>query len=214
MSSRFIPRDKLAAFAPWLMSALDADNVRRHANQAESALATADTSPESNLAREQGFKQGLAVGYQQGYAAGETKAVRQTMRFNQIMDGFESGIAALDESVARDLVQLALEVARQLVRAHIAACEDAVVPVVREALNSIAAIAEQPRLVMHPDDADVVKRELGDELASHRCRIIGDASIARGGVRIEDSKFELDATVATRWQRLVETMGVSDGWLD
>lgn len=213
MSSRFIPRDKLAAFAPWQMSELGANHAHSHVGKSASAPA-GDASPESKLAREQGFKQGLAVGYQQGYAAGETKAARQSLRFNQIMDGFEGGIAALDESVARDLVQLALEVARQVVRTHIAAHEDAIVPVVREALNSIAAIAEQPRLVMHPDDADVVKRELGDELASHRCRIAGDASIARGGVRIEDSKFELDATVATRWQRAIETMGLSDGWLD
>ncbi len=213
MSSRFIPRDKLAAFAPWEISALDAGNGRRFPGNPGRASAAEPASPEEIRAREQGFKQGLAVGYQQGYEAGQAKATRQGEQFRQVLAGLESGIAALDETVARDLVQLALEVARQVVCKHIEVREDAIVPVLREALNSIATIAEQPRLVMHPDDADVVKRELGEELADHRCRISPDPSMARGGVRIEDGKFELDASVATRWQRTVGALGLADDWL-
>jgi flagellar assembly protein FliH len=221
LSSRFIPRDKLAAFAPWQMAALEGQSARRPAARAGNGIGmaaagtdAADCDPQLKEAREQGFRQGLAVGYQQGYDAGEAKAARQGERFRQIMHGFEAGVAALDETVARDLVQLALEVARQVVRHHVEVREDVLVPVLREALNSIAAIAEQPRLIMHPEDADVVKRELGEELADHRCRISPDASMAKGGVRIEDTRFELDASVATRWQRAVATIGLADGWLD
>jgi flagellar assembly protein FliH len=196
------------------MAALDAHGGRRNAGKPGTAGAGEPPSAEQTKSREEGFRQGLAVGYRQGYEAGEAKALRQGERFREIMGGFEAGIAALDETVARDLLQLSLELARQVVRAHISVHEDAIVPVVREALNSIAAIAEQPRLVMNPEDADVVKRELGEELAELRCRIIHDPSIERGGVRIEDSKFELDALLATRWKRSVAALGLDNEWLD
>jgi hypothetical protein len=37
--------------------------------------------------------------------------------------------------------------------------------------------------------------------------------MARGGMRIEDASFELDATVPTRWNRTVASLGFKDDWL-
>jgi len=164
-------------------------------------------------ARDEGFRHGLEVGFAKGHAAGAATAVAYNQQFAAILAGMEKSVAALDETVAAELVKLATELARQMIRSHFAIHPEAIQPVVHEALNSIAAIAQTPLLTLHPDDAELVKRDMSEELLAHRCRIAIDSDMARGGVRIEDSGFEMDATLPTRWSRTLATLGVKDDWL-
>jgi flagellar assembly protein FliH len=206
LSSRFIPRDQLKAVSPWQIASLD--TVRNRGN----------TNPEGNegaagrevsKAREEGFQHGLEVGYSKAEAA----ARRHDQEFNNILAGIAASAKELDESVASEIIDLAVALARQVVRTHVTVNKEAILPVVRESLNSIVDMAQHPRLSMHPEDIDVVKRELSDELIEHCCRLAPDDQIARGGVRIEDATYELDATLATRWNRALASLGLKNEWL-
>ena len=209
MSNRFIPSAQLSAVLPWQMGSLDAQRGKRKTGLVDEVAEMAQASAGINQARDEGFRHGLEVGYAKGHAT----ALRQNQQFSQILAGLQSAVAALDETVAAELVELALGLARQVVCTHIDANQDAILPVVREALNGVIAIAQHPRLVMHPDDAEIVKREMAVELGAHNCRIATDERIARSGVRIEDASFELDATLPTRWNRTLATLGLKDDWL-
>ncbi len=213
MSSRFIPRDQLSAVLPWQLAALDPHCTKRKSGLMDTATETELAGAAVNRARDEGFRHGLEVGYTQGHAACEAKTLRHNQHLTTISAALESAVAALDETVANDLVQLALELARQVVRAHIDTHPETLVPVVREALNSVIAIAKHPRLVMHPDDAQMITREMAVELGVLNCSITPDDHVARGGVRIEDANFELDATLPTRWSRTLATLGLKDDWL-
>jgi flagellar assembly protein FliH len=70
-----------------------------------------------------------------------------------------------------------------------------------------------PRLILHPDDATLVREQLGDQLSQSDWKIHEDAQIKRGGCRIEANGSEIDASMETRWQRIVATIGLEDGWL-
>lgn len=209
MSNRFIPRDQLSAVLPWQLASLDPQRTLRKTGLVGEAAEMEQAGAAINRARDEGFRHGLKV----GYAQGEAKALRHNQQFSQILAGLENAVAALDETVAGHLIELALGLARQVVRTHIDTHHDVIVPVVREALNGVIAIAQYPRLVMHPDDAEIVKREMADELSAHNCRIAPDERMARSGVRIEDASFELDATLPTRWNRTLATLGLKDDWL-
>ncbi len=192
------------------MAALDSTNVKRKNGLVDELADGQQAGSAINKARDEGFRHGLEV----GCAQGEAKALRRNQQFGQIMSEFKNAVAALDETVGADLIELALGLARQVVRTHIDTHPDAIVPVVREALASMIGVAQHPRLVMHPDDAEFVRREMADELATHNCRIAIDERMARSGVRIEDASFELDASLPTRWNRTLATLGLKDDWLD
>jgi flagellar assembly protein FliH len=209
LSNRFIPSAQLSAVLPWQMGSLDAQRGKRKTGLVDEVAEMAQASAGINQARDEGFRHGLEVGYAKGHAT----ALRQNQQFSQILAGLQGAVAALDETVAAELVELALGLARQVVCTHIDANQDAILPVVREALNGVIAIAQHPRLVMHPDDAEIVQRELATELGAHNCRVAPDARMARSGVRIEDASFEVDATLPTRWKRTLASLGLNDDWL-
>ena len=87
------------------------------------------------------------------------------------------------------------------------------IPVVREAIATLNAHSGHPSLVAQPDDAELIRSQLGDQLAHNSWRIIEDATLTQGGCRVELGSSEVDATMETRWRRVLETIGISQEWL-
>ena len=213
-SRRYIPREQLTAVSLWHMAPFDAQGMPRKNGLADDAAEGPDAGTTAKRAHEEGFRHGLEVGLERGKVAGEANALQYNQQFSRIMAGLERAVAGLDQSVADELVKLAVGLARSVIRHHIETCPDAIVPVVREALGGVASFVQHPRLVMHPDDAEIARHDLAEELAAHNCRIASDEQMLRGDVRIDDADFELDATLATRWNRALASLGLNDDWLD
>ena len=226
--SNFIRGDQLAAALPWQLTALDGRRTVRGngrpnslngpnglngngGNGGNGGNARTETAEEAvNRARDEGFRHGLEVGQKQGQAAGEAISLGRNAELDEILGGMRRAVATLDDTIAAELIQLALAVARQVVCNHIEADSGAIVPVVREALHGVVAIVQHPRLAMHPADAEVIQREMAAELLAHNCRVHPDARMTRSSVRIEDAGYELDATLPTRWQRTIAALGLKD----
>jgi flagellar assembly protein FliH len=198
---------------PWRLAALAPGHTRRKNGLIDEAADAALAAGTVNQARDEGFRHGMEVGFAKGLAVNKNNVQQHDQQLAALSAGLGNAVAAIDEIVAKELLELALEIARQVVRTHIELRHDAIVPVIEEALNSVIAMAKHPCLVMHPTDAEIVKAEMADEIRDHNCRIAPDERIERGGVRIEDASFELDATVPTRWARAVATLGLQDDWL-
>jgi len=86
-------------------------------------------------------------------------------------------------------------------------------PVVREAVTVLHPHHGQPLLFVHPDDAALVRSQLGDQLAHSNWRIVEDKALSAGGCRVELGASEVDATLETRWRRVTESIGASQEWL-
>jgi hypothetical protein len=44
--------------------------------------------------------------------------------------------------------------------------------------------------------------------------VVEDGAIERGGCKFQTGASEIDATLETRWRRVVASLGRDDGWLD
>ena len=55
---------------------------------------------------------------------------------------------------------------------------------------------------------------LGEQLAHNGWRIIEDGNITAGGCRVEAGASEVDATLETRWRRVLDAIGTSGEWLE
>lgn len=161
-------------------------------------------------AHEQGRRQGYEEGSKSGYEEGRTKAHEQAQRLALLGDRLENALAQFDSEVGGELMALAVELAREVVRREIQAHPETLLDVVREALEQIPH--QHATLYLNPEDASLVRSYLGDRLAHFGHRILEEASLERGDCKIEAGGSAIDATVATRWRRVLESLGLDDAW--
>ena len=107
---------------------------------------------------------------------------------------------------------LALEIARQMLRQVVSVKPETILAVVQEALTQLPH--HHAAIYLHPLDADLVRRFSGDQLLHAGHRINEDAQLHRGDVIIEANGAQVEATLATRWRRIVETLGSKTPWTD
>ena len=153
-----------------------------------------------------GHREGYARGLADGHAAGLAAVQAQAAQLQALTLSLPGALRGADHDVADDLLALALDLARQLLGQALKAEPQAMLTVVRELLQAEPVLMGMPQLLLHPDDAALVKEHLPDELQAAGWRIRVDATLQRGGCRVLASSGELDATLPTRWERVAAAL--------
>lgn len=190
--------------------------------QAAAAAAAAAQAPAVNVdalvqeARQAGYQDG----YRNGLAALETYKQTQAAQMAAYMSDQVGALAAdfhhrlesLEQQLAGRIAGVALELARQVVRAELKQHPDVVVEVAEQALGALLASARQIVLRLHPEDHAMAQAQLAEMLAARGARLVPDAGIARGGCMVESDIAIVDATVEARWDRAAASMGHHAPW--
>jgi flagellar assembly protein FliH len=111
------------------------------------------------------------------------------------------------------VLELALHLARNMVRTAFEVRPELILPVVREAIDYLPTLQQPALLVLNPEDALIVRGSIGHELDKSGWRIVEDGKLARGGCRIDTASNQIDAQIASRWQRLAHALGRDVQWL-
>lgn len=164
------------------------------------------TAEDIERIHEEARKEGYAAGYDEGTARGRIEA----MHFHGLVEGLEKSLTTLDQEVAEEILAMATELARQMVRHTIAVRPEAVTELLREALGQMPQTHAQIHL--NPEDVEMARAYLGEHMAHAGHRLVEDATISRGGVRIEAAGSQIDATVQTRWRRIMDSLGRNIPW--
>ncbi|MES2369845.1 MAG: flagellar assembly protein FliH [Pseudomonadota bacterium] len=155
-----------------------------------------------------------ADGYAEGLAAGRVEGEQACGRMKQLAESFSSTLDNLDFRLADMVLELALDVARQVVAGELAARPERILDVVNMALKQMAETSREARLLLNPDDAALVRPHLDQVLDKNRLRIVEDVRIVRGGCLIETSQGDLDATLPARWRQVVQVLGSNQNWIE
>ncbi|MEZ5615745.1 MAG: flagellar assembly protein FliH [Rhodocyclaceae bacterium] len=207
MSNVIIPKESLTAWQRWELAGFE---------QKKAAAGTARKAPAGNLPTaddiESIHRDAHKQGYDAGYEEGTARVRMEALRLHTLVEQMEGALGEFDQQVADELLGLAMEIARQVVRQTIAARPAVILEVVREALAQLPH--QHAALYLHPEDASLVRASLGDQLAHLGHRIFEEAALARGGLRLEAGGSHLDASVGSRWRRVLEGIGVGDDWIE
>ena len=155
-----------------------------------------------------------AEGYAEGLAAGRVEGEQACGRIKQLAESFGNTLDNLDFRLADMVLELALDVARQVVAGELAARPERILDVVNLALKQMAETSREARLLLNPEDAVLVRPHLDQVLDKNRLRIVEDVRIVRGGCLIETSQGDLDATLPARWRQVVQVLGSNQSWLE
>jgi flagellar assembly protein FliH len=155
-----------------------------------------------------------AEGYAEGVAAGRVEGEQACGRMKQLAESFGNTLDNFDFRLADMVLELALDVARQVVAGELAARPERILDVVNLALKQMAETSREARLLLNPDDAALVRPHLDQVLDKNRLRIVEDVRIVRGGCLIETAQGDLDATLPGRWRQVVQVLGSNKNWLE
>lgn len=151
-------------------------------------------------------------GRREGEAAGSRKALEQ---FSAAIQGFAQSTVAvagyktqLRREAERELVALALAVARKILRRELSVDPHIVLAVVKACLEELES-AEVYRLRLNPQDVEPVGAWFRQQRRGS-IELIPDASLGRGGALLESSRGQLDARLET--QLLEIERGLADGY--
>lgn len=214
MSSTGIPKEQLSAYQRWEMASFGDDRPNTQQNAAAAAKQAAEEiAQQREQARREGYAQGLEEGRAAGLEQGRTEAVREATRLRQMAEAFRNEVARADESVANDMLDLALDLAKAMLKTALKVHPELVLPIVGEAIRYLPSVQQPALLVLNPLDVPIVAEHMKDELDKAGWRIAEDPQVERGGCRVETASNQVDANAPTRWQRIADALGKQADWL-
>lgn len=172
-------------------------------------------------ARLEGHELGLAAGRAEGYADGEAEALElgkqasavELEHLKTLALEFGGALADADQLIAAEVLELALQLAKGMLKTALQIKPELVLPVVREAIEYLPVLQQPALLMLNPDDAKVVREGIGEEIDKGGWRVVEDASVERGGCKIDTASNQIDAQTSARWQRLTHALGKDVDWL-
>jgi flagellar assembly protein FliH len=174
----------------------------------------ADLAAIREAARTAGYEAGHAAGYADGIDDGQAHAQAALAQITALATSFGQAVAAADDTIAGDVLELALHLARAMLRSALDIKPELVIPVVREAIEYLPVLQQPALLMLNPLDAELVRAGIGEELDKGGWRVVPDPAIARGGCKIDTATNQIDAQAAARWQRLTQALGKNVEWLN
>jgi flagellar assembly protein FliH len=179
------------------------------------------TAAELEALREDARAEGHAEGREEGRAAGHAEALeagRQDVALEMetlraIGATFSQAVTAADETIASDVLDLALHLARSMVRTAFTVRPELIIPIVREAIDYLPVLQQPAILALNPEDIEIVRAALSDELDKGGWRVVADPQVGRGGCKVDTASNQIDAQASARWARLAHALGKNVEWL-
>jgi flagellar assembly protein FliH len=216
--SSFIPSEQIGDASNWTFEPVDQAALRFAAKV--KAQAEAEDRARDGTAHQTGFTEG----YEQGHAHATLEGQRLIQQYidtqgqnaaNHFLSLFKAGQDQIEQSqqaMAKGVLELACELARQVLRRELTTNPNALQPVVREALGLLTVDSKMAAVRMHPVDLDVFAEDLAREFPNLQLTLVPDASVTAGGCLVEAAGTVIDGTVERRWHKAVASLGLESSW--
>ncbi len=199
--SRVIPAAQVGAAEAWGPPAVESSTIRRGSGGPVTAGVLADLQAEA-------YREAYQQGLRDGTAAGREQVRAQVERLDQLFTDLARPFSEVDETVQRELVTLAMALARQIVRRELRQDPTQIIGIVREAIGQLPVAARDVRVQLHPLDAAIVREHLAPVENERAWTLVEDPMMMRGGCQVLSASSRIDVRLEKRLGALLsELMG-------
>jgi flagellar assembly protein FliH len=198
--SKLISNEDKSAYERWELP--NVDDGTDTAVMPHRLLTAGQLEKIQKLAHEEGYQQGR----RDGFATGKVEAEKQINALKQILELFQAPLVQLDDQVVKQLVDMAILIAAQVIRRELRIDPGQVVAVVRACVKALPVSATQVKLFLHPEDAGFVRSAFSIDDHIQTWKIIDDPVMTRGGCRVETQYSKIDATVENQLNRIIANL--------
>jgi len=155
----------------------------------------------ARIAREQAEQRGYEAGLAKAEAEIQPKIAELDARIKKL-DALLQYVARplqdLDAEVEKTLLQLTLAVGKQLARRELRIDPAQVIAIIRESLQELPSAAREIRVLLHPEDAAIVRERLTAPVNERAWTIVEDPTMSRGGCIVRTDTSTIDARLDNR----------------
>jgi len=165
---------------------------------AEPAIAAAEIEREA-------FAKGFAQGERSGQEAGNQRAEAMLGRLTATLQELSDLRARMIHQTERQMVELALAVARRVIHREVTLDPDLLVAMARVALDRLGE-ATQITVRLNPDDFKMAGAAGTAQLGNSNVSVVADGRIPRGGCRVESEMGVIDAGIDAQLQEIAQAL--------
>ena len=217
LMSDVLPKQQQSAYQRWEMASFDEKRSgRSHTDVAPEDLAAhrAELEAIREQARLDGYAEGVAQGYAAGLESGRITSTIELENIQKVAQIFSSELAKAGEVMAGELLELSLDFAKGMLKTALTIRPELVLPIVVECIHYLPTMQQPSLLFLHPEDAKLACKFIGEELSKAGWQVSEDLQMERGGCRVETPSNQIDASMQSRWHRIANALGKNVEWLD
>lgn len=222
--SRFIRSEEIGAVAEWQFGSIG-DPILVVEQLPEPEVALEPDEPEQvriDRAWAEGHAAGLAQGHAEATLEGnqrlddfvQSQGVETAEKLAELLSAMQERLTQAEQDIARQVLDLACGLARQVVRRELAIDSAALVPVVHEALNILVMDGKKAVVKLHPQDWEVLEAPMKEAVPLPEVTWLTDSAVERGGCLVESGGTVIDGTLSKRWERAVAQLGLESAWVE
>jgi flagellar biosynthesis/type III secretory pathway protein FliH len=156
------------------------------------------------------FATAYAQGEKAGVEAGTTRADAMLRRLSDTLRELEELRRSMIRQTEHQIVQLAIEMARRIVRREVQTDNDLLCAMARVALDRLGD-ASPATIRLNPEDYHTIVARQGGAWAGSSVNVVADPSVGRGGCMVESPFGFVDASVEAQFRVLEHALLAEDG---
>ena len=133
-------------------------------------------------------------------------------RLQAVLQTLDASLIDMQQQMAQQLLELACDIARQVVRQELSVNPNALQPVVREAVGMLVTEGRPATVRLNPIDMEAMAQPLREELDGPGVQWMADPAVPAGGCLVESAGTVVDGSLDKRWQRAIAALGLQSPW--
>lgn len=220
--SRFIPSEEVGDFTQWKFGAVDGSDLVEPLPEPEPV---AELPIEVDEAAQQALvQQACDDAYAEGFAQGQAETALEwqrrmdeyiaqqgqesARRLQEVLQTFDASLIDLQQHMAQQVLELACDIARQVVRQELSVNPNPLQPVVREALDMLVTEGKPATVRLNPVDLEAMAAPLREAVDAPGVQWVADGAVPAGGCIVESAGTVVDGRLDKRWQRAIAALGL------
>lgn len=206
---KIISKGSATAYQPWqlpMVEDVSAELADAKGNKASGLLTAEKIERIQSQAYKEAYDAGFRKGRGEGFATGEEEVRQKSRLFSELLECLAEPLKQLDNSVEEELVSLATAIARQLVRREFKSDPGEIVGVVQNALATLPVGSREVRVVLHPEDVQLIREAVSQTDKQPNWSLSEDPSLQRGDCRILTETSRIEATLEHRLAAVVSQL--------
>ena len=155
-SPSVIPKKQLSSYQKWELGSFETNLVNNTTpldesiSQAANESISLPTAEQIEAIYQQAKNEGYQVGYQEGKQNATIEMETILQHLHALMVKFEEELQHIDQTIAQELLELAIEFARKIVTQSLELKPELLIPVIQEDSQYLPSVTQPLHITLHP----------------------------------------------------------------